>query len=215
MASQRALHLLGTMPQFDDAAAALKWQLTDLDGRLRRLTSGETGPRLLWFVPFIKELKASPKIRALRDGDWTDYDDVDRLAVRRGARLTPADLPLRIAEHARQDLAAPAGIDPDVRLPLQIGVPGYLDMALFIFGPLGVLRHARTFLAAIAEQITEIQREAGKRVVFQLEVPAAPIAVVSAPPPLRPLLAEFMAHLVTRPVARPTGHPVRRAPVPR
>lgn len=202
MASQRALHFLGTMPQFDDAATALKWQLTDLDGRLRRLTSGETGPRLLWFVPFIKELKASRKIRALRDGDWTDYDDVDRLAVRRGARLTPADLPLPIAEYARQDLAALVDVDPEVSLPLQIGVPGYLDMALFIFGPLGVLRYARTFLAAIAEQITEIQREAGERVVFQLEVPAALIAVVSAPPPLRPLLAELMAHLVTRPVAR-------------
>src|SRR5207302_5152115 len=77
-----------------------------------------------------------------------------------------------------------------------------LDMALFIFGPLGVLRHARTFLVAIAEQITAIQRDAGERVVFQLEVPAALIAIVSAPPPLRPLLAEFMAHLVTRPVAR-------------
>ena len=51
MASQRAPHFLGTMPRFDDAATALNRQLTDLDGRLRRLTSGETGPRLLWFVP--------------------------------------------------------------------------------------------------------------------------------------------------------------------
>jgi hypothetical protein len=202
MASPRALHFLGTMPQFDDATAALTWQLTELDGRLRRLTSGETGPRLLWFVPFVKELKAAPNIRALRDGDWTDYDDVDRLAVRRGARLTPADLPLRIAEYARKDLAALTDLDPGAGLPLQIGVPGYLDMALFIFGPLGVPRYARTFLTAIADQITEIQREAGERVVFQLEVPAALIAVLSAPRPLRPLLAEFMAHLVTRPVAR-------------
>lgn len=202
MASRRALHFLGTMPQFDDATAALSWQLTELDGRLRRLTGGETGPRLLWFVPFIKELKSSGKIRAVRDGDWTDYDDVDRLTVRRGARLTPADLPLRIAEYARQDLAALAAVDPAARLPLQIGVPGYLDMALFIFGPLGVLRHARTFLAALTEQITAIQCEAGDQVVFQLEVPAALIAVASAPPPLRRLLAEFMAHLVTRPVAR-------------
>src|SRR5581483_11454105 len=112
MARQRALHLLGTLPQFDDATAALTWQLTELDGTLRRLTSGETGPRLLWFVPFIKELKASQKIRARRDGDWTDYDDVDRLAVRRGTRLTPADLPLRIAEYARADLAALARADP-------------------------------------------------------------------------------------------------------
>ena len=202
MASPRALHFLGTMPQFNDATAALTWQLTELDGSLRRLSGGETGPRLLWFVPFIKELKAAPNIRARRDGDWTDYDDVDRLVVRRGARLTPADLPLRIAEYARQDLAALAELDPGARLPLQIGVPGYLDMALFIFGPLGVLRHARTFLTAIAEQINAIQREAGEHVVFQLEVPAALIAVLSAPPLLRPLLAEFMAHLVTRPVAR-------------
>src|SRR5205807_2760990 len=110
MASRRALHFLGTMSQFDEATAALTWQLTDLDGRLRRLTGGETGPRLLWFVPFIKELKASPKIRALRDGDWTDYDDVDRLTVRRCARLTAADLPLRIAEYARDDLAALAAV---------------------------------------------------------------------------------------------------------
>ena len=202
MASQRALHFLGTMPQFDDGTAALKWQLTDLDGRLRRLTGGETGPRLLWFVPMIKELKARPNIRARRDGDWTDYDDVDRLAVRCGARLRAADIPLRIAEHTHEDLAALAELDPARPLPLQVGVPGYQDMALFIFGPLGVIRHGRAFLAAVVEQIAEIQGEAGERVVFQLEVPAALIAVVSAPPPLRPLLAEFMAHLVTRPVAR-------------
>ena len=202
MATERALHFLGTMPQFDTATAALTWQLDALGGRLRRLSSGETGPRLLWFVPMIKELKAEPTIRALRDGDWTDYDDVDRLAVRRGAKLTPADIPLRIAQYAREDLAALASLGQDQPLPLLVGVPGYLDMALFIFGPLGVLRHARAFLTAVTGQIDTIQREAGDRVVFQLEVPAALIAVVSAPPPLRPPLAEFMAHLVTRPVAR-------------
>ena len=202
MATERALHFLGTMPQFDTATAALTWQLDALGGRLRRLSSGETGPRLLWFVPMIKELKAEPTIRALREGDWTDYDDVDRLAVRRGAKLTPADIPLRIAQYAREDLAALASLGQDQPLPLLVGVPGYLDMALFIFGPLGVLRHARAFLTAVTGQIDTIQREAGDRVVFQLEVPAALIAVVSAPPPLRPPLAEFMAHLVTRPVAR-------------
>jgi hypothetical protein len=53
-----------------------------------------------------------------------------------------------------------------------------------------------------------------------LEVPAALIAVLSAPPPLRKPLAEFMAHLVTRPVARaPQGtryrQPLARRPHPR
>jgi hypothetical protein len=49
-------------------------------------------------VPLVKQLKRADRIRALRDGDWTDYDNVDRLAVGRGTRLTPADIPLRLAE---------------------------------------------------------------------------------------------------------------------
>jgi hypothetical protein len=46
MASPRALHFIGTMPRFDHATTALSWQLTELDGQLRRLTSGGTGQRL-------------------------------------------------------------------------------------------------------------------------------------------------------------------------
>ncbi|MDH6222268.1 hypothetical protein [Streptomyces pseudovenezuelae] len=52
----------------------------------------------------MKELKSSPKIRALREGDWTDYDDVDRLTVRRGSRREPEDIALRLAEWAHEEL---------------------------------------------------------------------------------------------------------------
>ncbi|GAA3433608.1 hypothetical protein GCM10018954_032120 [Kutzneria kofuensis] len=194
------MHFIGTMPQFPDARAAFSWQLGEVRGLLRRLSGGETGPRLLWFLPMVKELKSQPEIRSLRDGDWTGYEDTDLLAVRKGQQLR---IPLRLAQYATEDRAALASLVDDPGLPLQVGIPGYLDMALFTFGPPGAVRYSRRFLLAVADQITRI---AVPDVVFQLEVPAALIAVAAAPPPLRRPMAAFMAHLVTRQVARaPVG----------
>jgi hypothetical protein len=194
MASRR-LHFLGTTPQFPDARAAFIWQLTEVRGLLRRLSGGETGPRLLWFVPMVKELKGRPEIRSIRDGDWSGYQDTGLLAVRRGQRLR---IPLRLAQYAAENRAALESLVDDVGLPLQVGIPSYLDMALFTFGPLGAVRYARRFLAA-ADQIARI---AAPDVVFQLEVPAALIAVTSAPRPLQRPMPALMAHLVMRQVAR-------------
>jgi hypothetical protein len=200
----RRLHFVGTLPQFDDATAAFRWQQAELKGQVRRLSGGETGPRLQWFVPLVKALKALPQIRTVQDGEWTGYDDTDQLAVKRGGRLAPGDIPMRLGAFAREELAAldALGTPATADLPLQIGIPGYLDMALFVFGPIGVFRHARAFRDASAAQITDVHDAAGAAVVFQLEVPAALIAVVSAPRPLRPLLARLMARLVTKQVAQ-------------
>jgi hypothetical protein len=195
----RRLHFVGTMPQFDDPDAALKWQLSELDGQVRRLCGGETGPRLLWLVPMIKDLKGASWTRAVRHGDWTGYDDVDRLTLRPGTRLTARDIPLKLAEWAREELTA-AGEDATADRPLQIGIPCYLDMALFTFGPTGLLRHTRPFLDAVAAQIDQIVSFGGDRVVFQLEAPTATIAVTATPRPARPLAADLMARLVTRQV---------------
>jgi len=201
---RRRLHFVGSLPQFDDATSAFRWQQQELKGLVRRLSGGETGPRLQWFVPLVKAIKALPQMRTLQDGEWTGYDDTDRLAVKRGGRLAAGDIPMRLAEYAREELAAldALGTPAIAALPLQIGVPGYLDMALFIFGPVGVFRHARAFRDATAEQIAAVHHAAGDAVVFQLEVPAALIAVVSAPRPLRPSLARLMAWLVTKQVAK-------------
>jgi hypothetical protein len=154
----RHLHFVGTMPQFADAKTALAWQLDESPGRLRRLSGGETGPRLLWIAALIDELAQLPQIRTVRSGEWTGYDDAVRLAVRRGARLTAADIPLHLAEHAREELNAlqDIGSPATARLPLQIGVPRYLDLALFAFGPLGVFGHSRPFLRALAGQVSVV-----------------------------------------------------------
>ncbi|MEV1084465.1 hypothetical protein AB0I98_40730 [Streptomyces sp. NPDC050211] len=213
LAERRRLHFVGSLPQFDDATSAFRWQQHELAGLVRRLSGGETGPRLQWIVPLIKALKDLPQIRTVQDGEWTGYDDMERLAVERGGRLMPGDIPMRLGVYAREELAAldALGTPASADLPLQIGVPGYLDMALFSFGPAGVLRHARAFRDATAEQIADVHRAAGDAVVFQLEVPAALIAVVSAPRPFRPLPARLMAHLVTRQVAKaPQGRRVAR-----
>ncbi|WP_432937356.1 hypothetical protein ACQPXM_24910 [Kribbella sp. CA-253562] len=202
MNENTCLHFVGSMPQFDDARSALRWQLTTLAGSVRRLSGGETGDRLLWFVPLVKDIKRLPQVRTIQNGDWTGYRDIDVLRVRRRARFTRQDIPLRMAEFAREELGVLDSLDNPHGLPLQVGVPGYLDMALYTFGPMGLLRYGRMFLGAVAGQIAELQAEAGDRIVFQLEVPAALIAVAAAPPPLRPAMAALMAHLVTRQVAR-------------
>lgn len=194
MVVMRKLHFVGTMPQFATAKAALSWELDELPGHLDRLYGGETGPRSQWFVPVVRELKRLPQVVTVRSGDWTDYDDVDRLKVPLTARLRPEDVPLRFAEHALEELEVLGELG--TALPLQVGVPGYLDMALFTFGPAGVIRHGRTFLRAVARELEQI-RAASDNVVFQLEVPAALIAVLSAPAPLRPLMADVLARLVT------------------
>ncbi|MFF4248794.1 hypothetical protein ACFYY2_30615 [Streptomyces sp. NPDC001822] len=200
----RRLHFVGTMPQFDVPGDAFDFQLKELEGSVRRLSGGETGPRLAWFVPLVKELKTGPKIRATREGDWTDYDDVDRLAVRRGQRLTVQDVPLHLAEWAEAELAVldEAGTPATAERPLQVGIPSYLDLALFIFGPSGALRTAGVLLDAITAQVERIVALAGDRVVIQVETPAAAIAVASLPAPLRKAAAEALGRLVLRQIRR-------------
>ncbi|WIX77808.1 hypothetical protein QRX50_41480 [Amycolatopsis carbonis] len=197
----RRLHFVGTLPQFADADEAFRWQRGELAGQLRRISGGETGKRLQWFVPVVKELKRSGAVRVVKDGDWTGYDDTDRLAAR---RLEPGQIPLHIADDALAEfeLLRASGNPATAGEPLQVGAPGYLDMALFIFGPLGVVKHARAFLRAAQAQISRVQAAEGDRVVFQLELPLALIAVTAAPPPLRRLVAELMAFLVPRQAAR-------------
>jgi hypothetical protein len=185
---------VGTLPQFASAEEAFSFEQSELSGQLRRWYGGETGARSEWFVPVVKALKTSSKIRTKRHGDWSDYSNTDRLATRRSSRLAPPDIPLTIVRDFEAEFPIiPATADQ----PLQVGIPGYLDMALFIFGPFGVLRHGRTFRRALGEQIRQVHARAGSRVVFQLEVPAALIAVASTPRPARRYLALALAKVVT------------------
>ncbi|MFH8224686.1 hypothetical protein ACH4C2_36830 [Streptomyces sp. NPDC018057] len=200
----RRMHFVGTLPQFATAAEAFTWQTGQLGDAVERLSGGETGARLAWFVPLVKELMRSPKIRARRTGDWTGYDDVDRLAVRRGQALTAEDIPLRWARWAEEELAVleALGTPATRQRPLQVGLPAFLDLCLFIFGPTGPVRQGRAFLDAVTAQAEQVIALGGERVVLQLETPAAAIAVASAPPPLRWPVAAAVGGLILRQVRR-------------
>ncbi|WP_369055304.1 hypothetical protein [Kineococcus terrestris] len=202
-APQRYLHLVGSLSQFPDAERALAWQVEELSGRLRRLTGGETGDRSRWVVSTVQRLAQRPELRRTRSGDWADYDDVDRFAVRRGLRLRPEHLDLRIAEHAEQELRvlAASGHPATPGLPLQVGVPGHLDLALFAFGPAAVPRTAGVVRRALRRELSRVAAAGGSSVVLQLEVPVELVAVTAAPAPLRPALARVLARQVVRPVA--------------
>lgn len=200
--SQRRIHFVGTMPQFTSAHTAFRWEQAHRT-LLRRWYGGETGDRLQWFVPVVKRLIESTKVRLHRAGSWSNYDDTDRLSIRAGRRLTPGDIPLQLVEHFRQELCELPG---DPAMPLQVGVPGYLDMALFMFGPVGLLAHARTFRRSLSQHIAAIHDLTPGKAVFQLEVPLALIVVATVPRPVRNLAAAIMARFVLAQVrAAPAG----------
>lgn len=205
---QRRMHLVGTLPQFDEPGAALSWQLNDLQGQVRRLSGGETGERAMWIVPVVQRLAHEPVVRRVRSGGWTGYDDVDRFAVRRGRRLEPRHLDLRVAQYGAEelrvlsDLGHPATED----MPLQVGVPGNFDMALFSFGPVAALRLAPVFRRRLGQDIAALIAQAGPAVVFQLELPVELVAVAAAPGPVQPVAARVVARSVLRQVAEaPAG----------
>ncbi|MFD8076758.1 hypothetical protein ACFV3E_29365 [Streptomyces sp. NPDC059718] len=110
---------------------------------------------------------------------------------------------MRIAAFTAEELDALAAMDrpAGAQLPLQVGIPGYLDMALFTFGPVGMARAVRAFFQALATEIRTVHDTAGDAVVFQLESPAALVAVSSMPRILRRPAARLMARLLTRQAA--------------
>ena len=78
-----------------------------------------------------------------KTGDWSDYDKIPVLQVRRGHTLYGANLDFgHVAAVAEsypvfREVTAAAG-RPD--LVFQEGVPGDLDLAMFTLGPAGALR---------------------------------------------------------------------------
>ncbi|HEX4106916.1 MAG TPA: hypothetical protein VHX88_02205 [Solirubrobacteraceae bacterium] len=199
-APARAAHLVGSIPA-PDAQGAMELALGELDVPLRSLPDGETGERYHWIVHIIEAFRRHPDLELASDGRWSDYEDVPRFRVRRGHRLSSATLDFgHVAAYqdsrpAFERMRAERG---RAELAFQAGVPGDLDMALFTFGPLGILRHRAPFREATVREIAEIHRLGGDEVVFQIEVPAELVFVARAPRPLRGLAAGLLARGIAR-----------------
>lgn len=165
-----------------------------LGGDLDFLPDGETGSRRNWIIGMIESLRDHPALELVRDGDWSDYDDTPRFRVKRGQRLDELDLGIVAAArealpvHAR--LAGGAGF--------QVGIPGDVDLAMFVFGPTGPVRHLRPFTEALAVTMRQIHDLIGGDALFQIEIPVELVLMARAPRPARAMLASLLARRVAR-----------------
>lgn len=168
---------------------------------LRCLPDGETGERANWIIHIVESFRQHPDLELVRDGGWTDYQDIPRFRVRRGHPLTAESLDFgHVAAFEAtyptfQRLRERCG-RPDVAF--QVGIPGDFDLALFTLGPVAALRHRAAFTGATLRTIREIHARAGGDVVFQIEVPAELVFVARMPPPARPAMARFLSGGITR-----------------
>jgi hypothetical protein len=149
-----------------------------------------------------------------RDGDWSDYDKTPRFRVRPGERLYGAGLDLGIAAATQEALP----IYEEIRTRLaaegatggvpgfQVGIPGDLDLAMFTFGPVGLVRHVRPFTEALAATMRQIHGLVGDDALFQIEIPVELVLLARAPRPARAMLAGLLARRVAALVlAAPAG----------
>ena len=196
----RTAHLVGSIP-LDSAEEAMTAALERMGPNLRSLPDGETGERTNWIIHIVESFRRHPDLELKSEGAWTDYSDIPRFAIRKGATLTgesldfghtadfdansPTFLKLR-EQHGLKDVA------------YQLGLPGDFDMALFTLGPLAAFQHRRPFTEATLRTIRAVYERAGDDVVFQLEVPAELVFVAKMPAPLQSAMAAYLARGITR-----------------
>ena len=176
---------------------------------MRSLPDGETGDRHHWIIHIIEGLRDHPDLELRKQGDWSDYDQVPVFKLKRGTRLAASSLNFgHVREFQRSfplfvEARERAGLP---RLAFQVGVPGDLDMALFVLGPQGALLRRRPFTDATVAEISAIHAVGGDDVIFQLEIPVELVAVARMPRALQPGVAALLARGVANVARRsPSG----------
>ena len=193
--AERDAHLVGSLPG-GTPAEAMRTALEILGPRLRSLPDGETGERRNWVISIIESLRDHRDLQVKKTGDWSDYDKIPVLQVRRGHTLYGANLDFGHVAAVTEsypvfrEVAMAAG-RPD--LVFQEGVPGDFDLAMFTLGPAGALRQRRAFTEATLTEIRQVGAITGPGTLFQIEVPAELVLLAKAPPQVRPALAKVLA----------------------
>lgn len=168
---------------------------------LLTLPDGETGARRNWVIHIVEAFREHPDVELVREGRWTGYEDVPRFRLKRGHRLRGRALDLGYLTAFRESYPVFRRLKaewnrPDLRF--QVGLAGAIDLALFTFGPLGLIPNLPAFESAIRRESAQIARESDGDVTFQVEVPAELAFVIRAPGPVRPVLAAWLASRIRR-----------------
>ena len=193
----RRAHLVGAWPG-RDPEHAMVLALDRLAPHLDRMSDGETGDRHLWVTPPIEKFRANPDVELVRDGDWSDYENVASFRVREGHTLDPDNIRLPYALAFENSFPSFLVLRerygrPDLRF--QVGIPVPIDLALYSFGE--VVFADPTILeactVATVRPMERIQEQGGDDVVFQLETVVALVAVAQAPDEAQEGVAAQMA----------------------
>src|ERR1041384_689874 len=101
----REAHLVGSLPG-DTPVEAMTTALETLGPYLRTLPDGETGERRNWVISIIEGLRDHPDLELHKEGDWSDYDKIPVLKVRKGHHLYGATLDFGHVAAVRESVAA-------------------------------------------------------------------------------------------------------------
>jgi hypothetical protein len=195
----RLAHLVGSIPA-ESGVAAMELAHEHLDGTMRWLPDGETGDRFHWVIHIIEGLRGHPDLEVATDGDFSDYDHLLQFRVRKGHKLRGDTLDFGHVQAFRESYEEFKRVRAEIgdeRLTFQVGIPGDFDMAGMVLGPRGALLNRKPFHEATVAEVRAIFAEAGRDVVFQIEVPFELVFVARAPSAVRPLAARLLARAVT------------------
>jgi hypothetical protein len=118
----------------------------------------------------METFRANPDVEIVRDGDWSDYENVASFRVRDGATLNPDNIRLHYALAFENAFASFLVLRerfgrPDLRF--QVGIPAPIDLALYSFGEVvfgdPTILDART--AASVREIEKVHARGGDDVV--------------------------------------------------
>ena len=210
MAMGRRTHLVGAWPG-RGPEHAMDQALSRLAPYLDRLSDGETGDRHLWCTPIIEKLRANPDVELIRDGDWSDYQNVAQWRVRDGHTLDPANVRMHYALAFHNSYPSFRVLRemhgrPDLRF--QVGIVAPIDDAIYAFGEAAFADPSilEAFQVATVRDIAEIHAEAGDDVVFQIETVVALVAIAQADDAAQAAVAAQMAETMIDTVRRsPVG----------
>ncbi|MGN6792029.1 MAG: hypothetical protein ACTHJW_06530 [Streptosporangiaceae bacterium] len=210
----RKAHLVGSIPGAN-ATEAMEAALSRLAPYLLTLSDGETGQRAWWIGACIANMGGNPDVELSGGGqyDFSSYDDVPRYRLREGVALSAENLEACLPYEQAFTSSFPLFRDlrekyarPD--LPFQVGIPGALDLSVDAFGfDVGFdPRYYQPSFEATASQVKKIAAAGGSDVVFQLETPAALIAVAMGDDAAaKPTAQQVAALTVQLPAAVPAG----------
>lgn len=200
--------------------AVLEWFVDHSAGRPLTAIPCDLDPD--WILDYLRARREHTDVLELvSGGDFADYSDFPSYGIRSGRKLEPRHVRMdrvdRIGEvvtafeSLRRDRPELAGVK------LQISQPSPLDLAMFVFAgaavsgglPVGralrhsnlvlaALRHLPVFTDAVLQEMTEVGRRYGDRILWQIESPLALLSTVKAQA-LRSLWA--LAPLVARQLA--------------